>query len=294
MTQWSEGGALRPGTRQVKAPSGIVSHEPAEMIVRVRAGTTLAELQAALAAGRQQVCLEAGSPEQATVGGLLSVGHGGVRRLGWGPPRDTVLEVTAVSAAGEVIRSGAPLVKNVTGFDLCRLLVGSLGTLALVGEVVLRCKPIPEAEEWWVGEVADPFDVAARLYQALSVLWDGDRTWVGLSGYRVDLAAQVSEVLGPGFAPAEGPPPPPGPARRSLPPGSLAAFADNPGPGGWLVEVGVGVVHCTERVAASLASGSLASGSPPPELVRLHRDIKARFDPEGRLNPGRAVLGGVT
>jgi glycolate oxidase FAD binding subunit len=273
----------------VKAPSGIVSHEPAEMIVRVLAGTTLAELQGALAAGRQQVCLEAGSPGHATIGGLLSVGHGGVRRLGWGPPRDAVLEATAVSSAGEVIRSGAPLVKNVTGFDLCRLLVGSLGTLALVGEVVLRCKPVPEAEEWWVGEGADPFDVEARLYQALSVLWDGDRTWVGLSGYRVDLAAQVSEVLGPGFAPAEGPPPPPGPARRSLPPGGLALLAKNSRPGGWLAEVGVGVVHCTEEVAASLAIAS-----PAPELVRLHRDIKARFDPEGRFNPGRAVLAGAT
>ena len=96
-----------------------------------------------------------------------------------------------MSARGELIRAGAPLVKNVTGFDLCRLLVGSLGTLALLAEVVLRCRPRPEVEPWWVGEGADPFALADALYRPLSVLWDGTRTWVGLAGYAAD-------VRGPG------------------------------------------------------------------------------------------------
>ncbi len=127
------------------------------MIVRVRAGTTLEELRAAVHAGGQDVALDADDPARATVGGILAVGRSGYRRLGLGPVRDAVLEVTAVSARGELIRSGAPLVKNVTGFDLCRLLVGSLGTLALLGEVVLRCRPRVEMEAWWVADGRRPF-----------------------------------------------------------------------------------------------------------------------------------------
>ena len=78
-------GCARPGIREVTAPAGVVAHEPAEMVVRVRAGTTLAELRAAVRAGGQDVALEADDPARATVGGILAVGHSGYRRLGLGP-----------------------------------------------------------------------------------------------------------------------------------------------------------------------------------------------------------------
>jgi hypothetical protein len=289
-TQWDVGGAAPPGIREVAAPTGVVAHEPAEMVVRVRAGTTLEELRAALGAGGQDVSLEADDPARATVGGILAVGHSGCRRLGLGPVRDAVLEVTAVSAGGDVIRAGAPLVKNVTGFDLCRLLVGSLGTLALLGEVVLRCRPRTELEEWRMSEQADPFALAGALYRPLAVLWDGVRTWVGLSGYAADVSAQAQTVLGPSFVPVPGPPSRPGPIRASRPPGTLRMLPTEAGAGrGWLAEVGVGVVHCTAEVGARLRSAP----TPAPALVGLHREIKARFDPNGRLNPGRSVLAGV-
>ena len=292
MTQWETGGAPAPAVRTVRAPRGVVSHEPAEMIVRVGAATTLSELQDTLADAGQQVAIESDLPAQATVGGLLSVGHGGLRRLGWGPVRDTVLEVSAVNSLGEVIRAGAPLVKNVTGFDLCRLLVGSLGTLALLGEVVLRCRPLPEAEEWWVGEGADPFALADRLYQPLAVLWDGNRTWVGLAGYAVDIRSQVEGVLGADFVRIEGPPAPAGTIRRSLRPSALRDLPGRSGSGSWLAEVGVGVVHCDEVTAAALLRppGAGHSQGIPEPVVRLHREIKHRFDPTGRLNPGRSPL----
>jgi glycolate oxidase FAD binding subunit len=266
----------------VAAPAGVVAHHPAEMIVRVRAGTTLAELQEAVGRGGQHVAMEADDPARATVGGVLAVGRSGRRRLGWGPVRDTVLEVTAVSSRGQLIRAGAPLVKNVTGFDLCRLLVGSLGTLAVLAEVVLRCRPRAEVESWWVGDEADPFGIAARLYRPLAVLWDGSRTWVGLEGCAADVSAQVASVLGPAFVEVDGPPARPGPRRRSLPPAQLRRLP----PGRWLAEVGVGVVHCDPDTARALGPPA------PPDVavVELHGAIKARFDPFGRMNPGRSVL----
>lgn len=289
-TQWGVGGPLRGAVREVFAPSGVVAHEPGEMIVRVRAGTTLAELDAATSVGGQFVAVEADHPEQATVGGVLACGRSGLRRLGWGPLRDAVLEVTAVTAAGKVIRAGAPLVKNVTGFDLCRLLVGSVGTLAVLAEVVLRCHPRPEAEQWWQSEPgADPFAVAASLYRPLSVLWDGDRTWVGLAGRSVDLDDQARAVLSPGgFTPVDGPPTRPGPRRVSLPPARLRDLPGGDGGGRWLAEIGVGVVHCE-----ALPRPVLAPPPPSPGLVGLHRRIKDRFDPHGRLNPGRSPLAGA-
>ena len=242
----------------------------------------LAELAAAVSEGGQEVGLEASAPAVATVGGVLSVGQSGLRRLGRGPVRDTVLEVTAVNSRGQLIRAGAPLVKNVTGFDLCRLLVGSLGTLAVLAEVVLRCRPVSEVEEWWVGEGADPLALVERLYRPLAVLWDGVRTWVGLAGYAVDVRDQAASVLGRGFALLDGPPEVPGPGRRSLAPAALRSLSGS----GWLAEVGVGVVHGTvDAVAVAGRRRRLWSG-----VVDLHTRLKARFDPSGRLNPGRSVL----
>jgi glycolate oxidase FAD binding subunit len=289
-TQWEVGGLPIPGVRELAAPAGVVAHEPAEMIVRVRAGTCLDELRAAVRSGGQDVALDADDPSLATIGGILAVGHSGHRRLGLGPVRDAVLEISAVNARGQLIRSGAPLVKNVTGFDLCRLLVGSLGTLALLGEVVLRCRPLPEVETWWVADDADPFALADALYRPLSLLWDGVRTWVGLAGYQADVRGQAEAVLGPSFRAADGPPASPGAVRRSRPPGGLRSLPKEVGvDGGWLAEVGVGVVHCTPEVAARMAPGP----DPAPALVGLHRALKERFDPEGRLNPGRSVLARV-
>ncbi len=227
-TQWTVGGLPVEGVREVAAPAGVVAHEPAEMIVRVRAGTALQDLQDAVGEGGQFVPLEAERPSDATVGGVLAVGRSGYRRLGLGPLRDSVLEMTAVSSRGDLIRSGAPLVKNVTGFDLCRLFVGSLGTLALTGEVVLRCRPLPQVETWYHGEDVDPFRLAAQLYRPMAVLWDGVCTWVGLAGYGVDVEEQARTVLGPRFRPAAGPPSRPGDLRRSLSPGALREPA---GPG---------------------------------------------------------------
>jgi NAD dependent epimerase/dehydratase family enzyme len=91
------------------------------------------------------VPLDPVDPERATVGGVLAVGESGIRRLRYGPVRDTVLEVRFVNAAGKVVKAGGPVVKNVTGYDLCRLLVGSVGTLGFLAEVVHAWEAATEA-----------------------------------------------------------------------------------------------------------------------------------------------------
>jgi FAD/FMN-containing dehydrogenase len=255
--------------RRVRAPAGVVAYEPAEMTVRVRAGTTVAELGAALVEHRQMVPLDPVDPIRATVGGVLAEGVSGLRRLRWGPVRDTVLEVRYVSAEGRLVKSGGPVVKNVSGFDLCRLMVGSRGTLGVLAEVVLRVHPIPPTSRWFRGDGLDPFDVRRRLHRPSSVLWDGATTWVLLEGHPADVDAQ-SRLLD--VAECDGPPPLP-PYRRSLRPRDVRGLT-----GTFVAEVGVGTVH-------------VPTAPPPvePDRIDLHRRVKEQFDPTGRLNPGRSL-----
>jgi FAD/FMN-containing dehydrogenase len=275
-TQWSAGVVdteVLAAARVVRAPAGVVAVEAADMTVRVRARTPVADVDAALAEVGQVVAV----PDWpgATVGGVLAVGHSGLRRLGWGPVRDTVLEVRYVSAEGRLVAAGGPTVKNVSGFDLCRLLVGSVGTLGLVGEVVLRTRPRPATERWLAGE-ADPFALLRRLHRPASILWDGTTTWVLLDGHPADVGAQTR--LCEGLAPVEGGPSLP-PHRWSLRPSELRALE-----GEFVAEVGVGTVHRPDPQPARPVD---------PAVRSLHQRIKALFDPTGRLAPGRDPLAGV-
>ena len=172
--------------RVVGAPAGIDWIQPAEMTVCCGAGTMVAELDEALLAVGQCVAI----PPTGTVGGALAVGHSGIRRLGYGPVRDTLLQARYVSAEGQVVKAGGPTVKNVSGFDLCRLLVGSRGTLGFLGEVILRTRPRARYEQWFSGPV-DPEDALGRLHRPTAILWDGATTWVLLEGDERDVEAQV-------------------------------------------------------------------------------------------------------
>ncbi len=268
-TQWGVGGPIEAGTREVRAPVGVVAFEPAEMTVRVGAGTAVADLDVVLAEAGQTVAMP--SWPGATVGGVLAVGHSGIRRLGWGPVRDVLLEARYVSADGRLIVAGGPTVKNVSGYDLCRLLVGSLGTLGIIGEVVLRTRPLPAAEQWLTTD-ADPFALRRRLHRPACVLWDGTRTWVLLDGHVEDIASEaaandlVAATDFPAFPPH----------RWSVRPSGLRHLDGD----GWLAEVGVGVVHHPDpQPAVPLAA----------EVVALHHKIKTTFDPTGRLAPGRVL-----
>lgn len=276
-TQWDVGGPPAPGTREVAAPAGVVRCEPADLTVRVRAGTTLTELDDALAAHGQAVALPRWPT--ATVGGVLAVGRSGARRLGLGPVRDTVLQVQYVSAAGELVTAGGPTVKNVSGFDLCRVLVGSLGTLGLLAEVLLRTRPRPQASCWMAGPV-DPGEVRRSLFAPNALLWDGDTTWALLEGHAGDVADERDAAACLGLTEVEGPPPLP-PHRWSVPAADVPGLVRTLAAGTFVAEVGVGVVHAAEPQPVRPLD---------PALAAVHQRLRERFDPTGRLNPGRNLM----
>lgn len=254
------------GVRVVEAPAGIVELHPDEMTVRCGAATLVEGLVAALAEHGQTVAL----PPGGTVGGALSVGQSDIRRLGWGPVRDTLLGARFVSASGKVIAAGGPTVKNVSGFDICRLLVGARGTLGFLGEVILRTRPLARAAQWASAPAATSAEVDARvapLYRPTSVLWNGSTVWVLVEGHPRDVEEQLAT-----FTMCSGPPAIPRGGRRSLPPGDLGALE-----GEFVAEIGVGIVHLT------------APCDPPvraDRLTALGASVKSAFDPTGRLNPG--------
>lgn len=273
-TRWTCGGPPQGDVRVLRAPSGILDHRPEEMTVRVLAGTPVAELHEALAAAGQRSAL----PERGgTVGGALAVGENALSSLRRGRLRDAALEISYVSDAGRLVKAGAPTVKNVSGFDLTRLMVGALGTLGLIGEAVLRTEPVPAVGVWMRAPDADPVAVLDAARRASCVLWDGTATFIEIEGHAIDVEDDVAALGALGsFEAVSGPPPLP-PHRWSLRPSELQAI--DPGAlGPFVASIGVGVVFASvPQVRPAVGAG----------VLELNRRMKAEFDPTGRLNPGR-------
>lgn len=137
----------------VSALNAVTSYEPNELIITVQAGAPLADVQSLIDAKNQQFAFEPmdtsvllGTAETGTIGGMIGAGLAGPRRIKAGGARDHLLGAHAVSGFGDSFKTGGRVVKNVTGYDLCKLLTGSWGTLAVMTEVTLKVMPKPEAE----------------------------------------------------------------------------------------------------------------------------------------------------
>jgi FAD/FMN-containing dehydrogenase len=261
------------GVREVSAPHGIEWIQADEMTLGCGAGTPVDEIEAALAEVGQRTVLPAGG----TVGGALAAGVSGIRRLGDGPLRDALLQTRYVAADGSVVKAGGPTVKNVSGFDVCRLLVGSRGTLGFLGDVIVRTRPVALCSQWFCGDHQRPLAVLESAYRPIAVLWDGRCVFVLLEGHPRDVADQAAAL---GLVECAGPPALP--ARRTHV-GCVEALdaVQALAPGSFVAEIGVGVVHA----AIDIPRRPTDAG-----VTRVSQRVKHGFDPAGRLNPG-VVLG---
>jgi len=124
--------------------SQVVDYTPRDMTIVVEAGVCMADLAATLAAERQQLPIDEPCVAKATIGGVAATNWTGPRRLGCGTMRDYVIGIHAVDGRGVAFKGGGRVVKNVAGYDFCKLLTGSLGTLGVITRLALRVKPLPE------------------------------------------------------------------------------------------------------------------------------------------------------
>src|ERR1043166_5827965 len=157
-------------TLDLSALSGVTLYEPEELVLSAKAGTPLAEIEALLAANGQQLAFEpmdyaavlGGIARRGTIGGALAANVSGPRRLKAGAARDHFLGVSAVSGRGEGFKSGGRVVKNVTGYDLCKLMAGSWGTLAAMTDVTIKVLPRAETEQTLLVRGLDPARAVAN------------------------------------------------------------------------------------------------------------------------------------
>jgi glycolate oxidase FAD binding subunit len=301
---------------------GIVSYEPQEMVLTARAGTPLAEVEAALADAGQLLPFEPPAfGDGATVGGAVAAGLSGPRRPYAGALRDFVLGVRIVNGRGEALRFGGEVIKNVAGYDLSRAMAGAMGTLGLLLEVSLRVLPRPPREltlayRCSAGEAPALFERWGRRPLPISAGCHLDHTlYLRLSGGEAALRA-AREALGgepidddglwrglrdhrlPFFA-GDGPL-----WRISVPATAPAARLT----GSWLLDWGGAQrwLRSDEPADVVRAEAERLGGHAilfrggerrqpfhplPAALMALHRRLKAAFDPAGVLNPGRLYPG---
>ncbi len=314
------GGELRGDVLDTRAYAGIVDYEPTELVITARAGTPIAEVEAAMHERGQMLAFE--PPRfggQATLGGCIAAGLSGPRRPYAGSARDLVLGIRMLDGKGADLRFGGQVMKNVAGYDLSRLMTGSLGTLGVLLEISLKALPLPSAQATlrqahsatqavalmneWAGKPlpitatchtgsdlyvrlsgAEPAVRAARLKLGGEQIDDGETFWQQLKDHELDVFHTGAALW-----------------RASINPTTAPLAFDGPqliewgGALRWLAaDVDAGAV----RAAAARAGGhaTLFRGGDKragvfhplsPALLALHRRLKTTFDPLGILNPGR-------
>ncbi len=144
--------AVRISTKRM---ARLVEHEPSDLVATAEAGVTLADFNATMQSAGQWLALDPPGDGVATLGGVAATGLGGAQSFGYGLPRSKVLGMSVVLADGRMIRVGGRVVKNVAGYDLCKLFIGSYGTLGLITELTFKLRPRPASERTFVAFAAD-------------------------------------------------------------------------------------------------------------------------------------------
>ncbi|HJR91143.1 MAG TPA: FAD-binding protein [Acidimicrobiia bacterium] len=289
--------------------SGVEDWEPDDLTVVVGAGTPVAELEALLAGGGQTAVL----PElagQSTVGGAVATATSGYRRLRYGPTRDRLLEVRAVTGDGRVVKGGGRVVKNVSGYDLPRLYTGSFGSLGVITSVCLKLWPLTESSATVTVAEARAAD---SVHRPLAVLQTPREVTVLVAGTRPEVEDQVRRLGGDAAPGLSYPGPVDGHSAWSLrvPPSHTAAAVDRLHPDAdHIAQHGIGEVtfgvasafdvtglrQWAESLGGAVvrlrgAPGADPWGTPPPG-IELSRRVVAAFDPGRVLEPGR-LPGGI-
>ncbi|MFA6312461.1 MAG: glycolate oxidase subunit GlcE [Sterolibacterium sp.] len=331
------GGPLNGEILDMRLCAGIVAYEPTELVITARCGTPLAEIEAALAERGQRLAFEpphftlpspprggAGGREEATLGGCVAAGLSGPGRASAGSVRDFVLGVKLLNGRGEVLNFGGQVMKNVAGYDVSRLLAGSLGTLGVMLEISLKVLPRPVAEVTL--RLEGPQSKAIELMNRLAgrplpisaTCWCDDLLTLRLSGARAAVAAACQQLGGElveataaakfwrdlreqqsAFFAGEQPL-----WRLSLPSvtpalalpgvqllewgGSLRWLKSGADPAGIRDATGKAGGHATLfRASPELKLNAGVFQPLQPALLALHRRLKQSFDPQGIFNPGR-------
>ncbi len=322
--------------------SGVETYEPEELVLTVRPATTMAEIESLLASQGQRLAFEPAPlalwpdhPETQSLGGVLAANLSGSRRVCAGAARDHFLGFTAVNGRAERFVGGGRVVKNVTGYDLPKLLAGSWGTLAVLTSVTVRTAPLPESEltlridtsdvdagsdmlRKALGSICEVSSAAFTLSDGVALRLEGPRTsvreraaallrelGVSASDERCDEESRGfwRHVAGAGALASW-----PVVWRLSVPPASAAQTVAQLAPAQWLMDWGGGLIWAAfEEVDADRVRGALCAGGhatlfkapqekrgsvaafhpPEPAIARMMQRVKAAFDPDHKLNPGR-------
>jgi glycolate oxidase FAD binding subunit len=312
-------------TLELSPWSGVIEYEPSELVITVKSGTPLLEVEQVLAEKGQMLAFE--PPHfgpQATVGGVLATGLAGPARAYRGSVRDFVLGLTVVDGKGDVLKFGGKVIKNVAGYDVSRLMVGANGTLGVITEASFKVLPRPTSESTLMFQLDEASAIrtmnewAAKPLPLSATCFSENRLWVRLSGSESGINAARAKLGGESLSNADRfwasvreqtifETPDSHKLWRVSVPATTPSLdirarqvIEWGGALRWFSSVELAAAKVRETAARAGGHATLFRGGEgdaevfhplPAGVARLHQRLKHTFDPSGVLNPGRMYSG---